>query len=277
MAIKITVQGENLSFSCETTVVKAAQVIAFLGSESTDEIMDKNPVLVEPSSLLSTNRAAHNKSPRESIIESGAKTNPQKIATLANYLLQLFNNESFTTAEIRQLFDRAGEPTPKNFSRDLKEAVRLGFIYESAEETGKYLLSDKGRDSVNAGFFEAEISSKRKRLKKSKTTQKFIREEIKQLIVEPNVEGWISFRNLTTKSKKIIWLLAYSDKNNINELSSSEVSYLADKLRETISTKDFHALTKESIKKGYITLVNGGKYKIRQAGLNQLSKPPKGE
>lgn len=98
--------------------------------------------------------------PREALAKSGARTFPQKIATLGVYQQQTTNRESFTPAEIQALLKRAGE-TPANFSRDFANAEReFGYILENAN--GEYEMTDLGAEAVANGF-EATLTAPRKR------------------------------------------------------------------------------------------------------------------
>jgi len=90
-------------------------------------------------------------SPREYLDRSGAKTNTEKITALGLYL-RAQGAESFTARDVRDLFVLAGEATPKNLPRDIKDTVRAGWIATRPEQQDRYYVTNRG-DSVAAGGF----------------------------------------------------------------------------------------------------------------------------
>jgi hypothetical protein len=89
---------------------------------------------------------------REFLEESQAKRNPDKIISIAEYLLQYEEVELFTKEEIKSRFRLAGEAAPANFPRDFTWAVNNGWIAEDLNSAGSFYVTQKGRDAIENKF-----------------------------------------------------------------------------------------------------------------------------
>lgn len=154
--------GKTLNFKYKTSLNKAAQVIAFLTT---------NGSLVASSSSVLSGKKNSSNSPLEAVRDSGARTFPQKIAAIGHYLVRRDERETFDPNEILTLLKRMGD-TPRNFSRDIKNAELLGYI--SREPNGEYFLTDTAVEEIESRFENAipAESSKKKRARKGKKTEK---------------------------------------------------------------------------------------------------------
>lgn len=99
-------------------------------------------------------------SPGEYLDEVEAKRNPDKIVALASWLKIYQERETFTTDEIKDLFDRSGEVMPKNFSRDFKWAQQVRWITETRERD-VYRLTKRGQEAINERFSPEIIKASR--------------------------------------------------------------------------------------------------------------------
>jgi hypothetical protein len=99
-------------------------------------------------------------SPREYLDRSGAKTNPEKITALGLYL-RAQGTESFTARNLRDLFVSAGEATPKNLPRDIKDTVRAGFLAAHPDQADNYYVTNRGETTAAGGFTERPSVSRR--------------------------------------------------------------------------------------------------------------------
>lgn len=106
-------------------------------------------------------------SPREYLDRSGAKTNPEKITALGLYL-RAQGSESFTARNLRDLFVAAGEATPKNITRDIKDAVRSAWVAVRPDQPDSYYVTNRGQTTAGAGF--AARSTVARRSNRSKGT-----------------------------------------------------------------------------------------------------------
>ncbi|MBI2355588.1 MAG: hypothetical protein HYV13_00050 [Candidatus Doudnabacteria bacterium] len=271
MNVLVTIEGDDLSFKTNTNLLKAAHIIAFLNAEQR-QVLEKSDLsataMSEPNLVLSSS------GPRQVIIDSNAKTNAQKITAFAVYLRNCQNLESFKPVDIKRLFEKSGEPAPKNLSRDFKTAIQLGYVFELDSGSDDYALSESGLKSVENSFKEETEESPRKRRRVTNargTNIKIVREEVKNLIVSPNSDELGDFHNQPSKGMKIIWILAYAYLNNITSLTSTEIEYISTQLLEKISTNAVSALTESFGKKGYF-IKSENRYQIQKKGLDSLKQ-----
>lgn len=272
MNVKILIEGDGLSYSKMTDVFNATQIIAFLNKPESGT--GKSNVVSQ--SNLSLPGYSTQTSPRQALINANAKTNPQKIATLGFYWINTGDEKNtFNTGDLRTLFKKAGESLPQNFTRDIRESVRLSYIYES-DQKGEYLLSEAGISIVERGFSQEKndrpATSRSSGTRKRSTSSPKVREELTKIDYLPDLDGFKNFHNLSTKTEKILWILAFTQTKNIGELASSEIEYIADRLREHIPSANISALTKSSQKSGYIARNHDNKIKLLQKGIDSLKQ-----
>jgi hypothetical protein len=267
MVVNIKLSGEGLSFEGETDLLGAGQVIAFLNKSKEKKNLDgslkSDPLLLSMDAIVPRNVGT----PREALFDSGAKTNSEKIVTLVKYIIDRNSVESVSVQEIQIAFKKAGEPLPRNFSRDLKDTITIGYIYEIDSGDG-YRLSDMGIQAVNSKFEKGATPMRAKKSKAINPAGK-VREEIKNLEVLPTYSGMNDFYSLATKGKKILWLIAYAMDKGIESVTPAEVHSLGEKLRENLPPSSFTALTDRIVKDGFI-YKSGEGYKINQKGLDSL-------
>jgi len=91
---------------------------------------------------------------REYMDETQPKRYPEKIVTIAQWLLEESGRDTFTRDELKSHFRLAGEAVPANYSRDFNLAVSSGWIAED-RGTGAYYVTQRGRDAI-AQQFSAE-------------------------------------------------------------------------------------------------------------------------
>lgn len=263
MTVKITIDGEGLSLKKETTLQKAGQIITFLGREE-DSI---NPVnqqdSIQPTSLISSPTS----SPKELIIESKAKTSAQKITVLGKYLSEKDGVDEFLIKEVLLQLRKMGDE-PGNFTRDLKTAVSLQYIYEIDNKEGKYGVSEKGKAEIQNKF---SGETRRVGVKRTGGFKKAIppRGEVTSLEIVATLEGYPNFHGLPTKADSILWVMAYADSQKIQELTPKEVEVITDKLKNIIPQNAFSAHNKRNIKGGYVSQADS-RFKIQQKGLDYL-------
>ncbi|MCX6732449.1 MAG: hypothetical protein NTV98_02820 [Candidatus Roizmanbacteria bacterium] len=268
MSVNINIEGDGLTYAGVTNIFKASQVIAFLNSQEANAQIQTG--IVTSTNALSQGQTYANKSPRDVILESNAKHNSQKILVFADYNNKTKNKDTFKPVEIRLLFKKAGFTEPKNFSRDWKEAVKAGYIYEDHVKNDEFVISDRGLTLIADHFASEEKSNSKKATNKRKSTPKVITEEVKRLDISTSFNDYPKFYDLATKANKILWILAYADAKGIPELTTADIEYLADKLRDKIPTGGFTALSEYIFKKSYITKTVEGKIKIQHDGLEYL-------
>lgn len=107
-------------------------------------------------------------SPGEYVDEVEAKRNPDKIVAFASWINIYQGQETFTSDEIKELFDRAGEVMPKNFSRDFRWAQQVRWITESMQEKGSYRLTKRGKQAIDERFSSEIIKASRQPARRSR-------------------------------------------------------------------------------------------------------------
>ena len=96
---------------------------------------------------------------REYLDESGAYRVPDKIAAFGVYLNDYAKKADFGRADLVQCFEAAAEPVPMNLARDLKWALRSGWIALRAGRRDLYYVTHTGRNAVGEKF-SAEVVRK---------------------------------------------------------------------------------------------------------------------
>lgn len=250
MSVQITIKGENLDYQGETTLHKAGQILAFLGTEQSPSHNPASSSSVMLSALQSTT------TPRNAIGEANAKSNPQKIAALSKYLRDR-GQDAFTRAEVLEQFRRAGESTPKNIGRDLKDAVIFGFICESDTQKNEYYLTNNGEAAVLSKFAgDTSISKKGSRPKMRKTsaqTSEPANQKLKDITWATTWEGLLKYWDLQKKSDRILWILYVAKAQDVKEMTNRDIEYVAKQLDDDAPASNINALTQAAKKSGYIT------------------------
>ena len=218
---------------------------------------------IQSTSLISSPTS----SPKELIIESKAKTSAQKIAVLGRYLSEKDEAEGFLIKEVLLQLRKMGDE-PGNFTRDLKTAVSLQYIYEIDNKEGKYCVSEKGKEEIQNKF---SGETRRAGTKRSGGFKKAIlpKKEVISLATVATLDGYPNFHGLPTKADSILWVLAYADSQKIDELTPKEIELITDKLRNKIPQSAFSAHNKRNIKAGYVSQTDS-RFKIQQKGFDYL-------
>lgn len=258
--VKIHIEGEGLAFDGITSFSKAAQVIAFVKSETvTSEATAMNRRGVLPTAI------GHDYSPRQVIVEANAKTNPQKIAALGRYICTRSQTDTFSASEVLDMMKRAGETLPKNFSRDLKHAVVLEYIYEGEE--GQFILTEKGKEAVDHHFESAEKVRGSKTRRVTRRASGAVADEVLNMEIATEAEGFPRYWEIKNKGHRILWILAYAHQRKILELTRKEVEALAKRLHDNIESRHVGPLIGNAFKKGFLATAPGGKFRILQPGI----------
>ncbi len=146
MSIKITIEGDGLSYAGETTIQKAARVLQYISAEDASSQITPLNEIVE---IVSAKKAT---TPLQAVRAANANTNSEKIATFIKFYHDTEGKEGLKSQEIVKIFIKSGEPRPKNISRDLSAAEEKGYIAKSESVKGLYCLTHKGIDILEVGF-----------------------------------------------------------------------------------------------------------------------------
>jgi hypothetical protein len=262
--IKVTIEGEGLSLTKLTTLQKAGQIISFLGYNNDKiNLADDKTFSGVGAPLLPSNR----QQPKDVIVNSKAKTYPQKIVALAKYLQEQMGQNTFTPQELKLLFKKMGDE-PKNFTRDLKTALELQYVLCVDTATEQYELTSRGNDALSESFIGIEV--KRNTGANKAVSSRGIRAEVKAFEIVGSMDGYPDYHNLTTKGDKILWLIQYADTKSVTSLTPSEVDYLSTQLREHIDASGFTALNSRNMNKCFVVKNSEG-FQIQKRGVDYLA------
>lgn len=87
----------------------------------------------------------------EFIAEVSAQRNPDKIVAIGAFLQRQGTTE-FTAADIKPMFQQAGEPTPGNFMRDWRWAQSAKWIAPVIGKDKSFFVTRAGHEAVDAHF-----------------------------------------------------------------------------------------------------------------------------
>ena len=108
----------------------------------------------------------------EFVTNSTAKRGPDKITAIAHYLKKHGGQQTFTRPNIEQGFVDAGDSVPGNLPRDMKWAVKAGWIAHKPGQRGTFYVTGTGSKAVQGKFPKDMVKksaigrSARKRAKK---------------------------------------------------------------------------------------------------------------
>ncbi len=275
MSVKVTLQGDGLNYETDASVVQAAKIIGFLNTQET--LTSVYPATSSPSlkqnNFLDENKSRQTSSPREAIIESGAKTNVQKIVVLGSYIIDRDDTDEFGSSELRALFLKAGEPAPRNLARDMRDAVRSGYITSSLDKSDAYIVTNTGEKAISDGFAASTSQPRRKRkISNSSNSSTKIRTEpewLKMITVSDQLENFPSYRKMTTRSQKVLWILQWGKANDKERLNGAEIIAIANKLGNNIPSKQIAAAFSPYLSKSYVSKNSDG-YEILYDGSEYL-------
>lgn len=161
--IKLTLTGKTLSYEKEIDEYTASQIVALCaGPLAEKEVRAKH---IEKPNGLTRESAA------EYMNRHTPKRNPDKILTLAGYIIDTYQKDSFQPNEIKNLFRDAGEVVPANFNRDFNWAVRNAWIAQDHAKKGNYYITNTGMKVLRENFPDDLIKRTKARAKVKKKTK----------------------------------------------------------------------------------------------------------
>ncbi|TNC20075.1 hypothetical protein [Amycolatopsis alkalitolerans] len=88
----------------------------------------------------------------EFIVETDARTFPQKICAAGYYLIKFQHAESFNREDIKTSLTNAHEDMPGNFARDWSNAASSNLIAAKQGDPGQFYVPRTGRTAVESRF-----------------------------------------------------------------------------------------------------------------------------
>ena len=232
--ITITIKGK-VGYEDEITVAQAARIIAFLNADDGDTSLgpDLGAGLGDASGTDSAKKTGNAVgSAREALDLSGAKTNPEKIVALGQYVLQ-DGGETFKVEDVKAQFRRARETAPANFSRDLAVAVKEGWIAQG--DGDDYYVTNKIQDIFDGNFKFPKGTSGgggRSRAATKTTTKSKAKPEVFADIDEfpARMDGIPAYSKMKSDKDRLLWALHFAKSHGIRGLANKDLSWLTDHL-----------------------------------------------
>ncbi len=273
MSVQVTLNGDGLNYESEATLIQAAKIIGFL---NTDELINDQGAQSQRTNagnlLLDDEPQKQLSSPREAILDSGAKTNAQKIVILGQYIADRDGSDEFSPSELKTLFVKAGEPAPRNLARDMRDAVRAGYVTESLDTTGAYVVTNTGRKAIADGFKGASKSSRPKSSNgKSSAKARKTPEWLTTVEVSDQLEGYPGYRLMKTRSDKVLWILQWASEHDRKQLSGLEVELVAEQLADSVPNKQVASAVMPHLSKSRVSK-NAEGYRILHDGTQYLTQ-----
>lgn len=239
--IKISLQGK-VSYQDEITVSQAAQIITFLNAPGGEEVSlgsvhgtgaqggrDTSPSLGRKSGKAVG-------SAREALDFSGAKTNPEKIVALGEYVLQ-DGGETFKVEDVKAQFRRARETAPANFSRDLSVAVQAGWIAQA--EGDEYYTTSKIQGIFDGGFRFPRVGNGGKARSSTKSNKAKVEKPAVFAAIDEfptRLDGFPPYSKMKTNKDKLLWVIQFAKENGIKGLANRDIVWLTDHLGAGVPT-----------------------------------------
>ena len=239
--ITITIKGK-VSYEDAISIAQAAQIITFLNASEGDEVS------LDPAhstgarggrdSSASTDRKSGNAvgSAREALDLSAAKTNPEKIVALGEYVLQ-DGGETFKVEDVKAQFRRARETAPANFSRDLSVAVQTGWIAQGEGE--EYYITNKIQGIFDGGFKFPKAGNGGKTRGSTKTTKTTASKPVVFGAIDEfptRLDGFPSYSKMKSSKDKLLWVLQFAKENGIKGLANKDIGWATDHLGAGVPT-----------------------------------------
>lgn len=145
--LKISGDGINIERQIDNRTLAAILALA-IGSQQSGDATSPIQRVIDVTNLLPENPV----SLREFLDKVGASRKPDQIVAIGHFITQYENQPDFSRDEIRSRFSLAHEPMPKNFSRDLKLAIKAGMIAEVHQKPGYYYVTKTGISAIERHF-----------------------------------------------------------------------------------------------------------------------------
>jgi hypothetical protein len=171
---KLKIEGDGLIFEREISKEVGDKILILILSGGKQSTATPIPTGVSSSQEEKTliHKRPSDVSVREFLDDHNAKRNPDMITALGLYLHDHNQQNSFTKEDILNAFEAAAEPAPKNFARDLKWAIKIGWVAEKRDMKDNYYVTASGKTAVNTSFPDDLIKKTKVPLKPKKASSK---------------------------------------------------------------------------------------------------------
>lgn len=232
--ITITITGK-VGYEDQITVAQAARIIAFLNAKENDASLSQDlGAALGDRPRNDTQKKSGNAvgSAREALDLSGAKTNPEKIVALGQYVLQ-DGGETFKVEDVKAQFRRARETAPANFSRDLAVAVREGWLAQG--DSDEYYVTNKIQGIFDGGFKFTKSNSggsgRSRGVTKTSVKAKTKPDVFADIDEFPTrMDGVPAYSKMKSDKDRLLWALHFAKSKGIKGLANKDLSWLTDHL-----------------------------------------------
>jgi hypothetical protein len=149
--VKVEGPGLNLDREISPEVVGKIVMLIIAGS-SAQTFQDRTGQYLTINETISNDLQAPSLSVREYMDIHQPKRNPDKITAIGCFLNEYRAKSTFTKSDLEILFQEAAEPIPGNLPRDLKWAIRAGWVAVKPDDKSVFYVTKKGVDVVAKNF-----------------------------------------------------------------------------------------------------------------------------
>lgn len=252
-SVTVVIKGK-VGYEDQITAAQAARIIAFLNADEDDASF--GPDLGDVSRTDATKKAGNAVgSAREALDLSGAKTNPEKIVALGQYVLQ-DGGETFKVEDVKTQFRRARETAPANFSRDLAVAVQAGWIAQG-DGRDEYYVTNRIQGIFDGGFAFPKGASGgggRSRGATKTTVKSKVKPEVFADIDEfpTRLEGVPAYSKMKSERDRLLWALQFAKSHAIRGLANKDLSWLTDHLGAGVPSGNIAGAFRSGKSAGYM-------------------------
>lgn len=282
--ITLTLAGK-VSYEEQITVAQAAKIISYLNADNSDgtaTLGDGGDTRGEGIGTRGDTRSddqgqddaepkygSRVASAREALEVSGAKTNPEKIVALGQYVMQ-DGTDTFKVEDVKTQFRRARESAPANFSRDLGAALREGWLAET--DDGEYYVTNKIEGIFDGGFKFPKPGGNGGRARTGPKASKEKPEVFAGIDEFPTrMDGVAPYSKMKSEGTRVLWALRFAKSRDIRGLSNKDVAWLTDHLGVGVPSANIAGAVRGPKAAGYLNRsTTGNTLRITESGEEYL-------
>ncbi len=166
---KISIEGFGLSLEREVPQDIGEKVVVLLLTGQSTEVTSRqdnknsnseasNPFQEESKANPSQDS---NISVREYLDNNNAKRVPDKVTTIGDYLRIHSNQADFDRSDLVTQLENAAERVPRNLARDIKWAMKAGWIAPRNGMQDRYYVTNSGQNAVSEKFSKEVVQKTR--------------------------------------------------------------------------------------------------------------------
>lgn len=268
--IKLTIKSNNGDFNFEHSIslLDAGFIISHIGGAKESNIVNEQNNESKPQTSVNDTKDLINTLERYQ-----PKSNVEKFTVFADYLSKKNNEEPFSEAEIKKLFEVSNQKMPENFKRDMGICVDRGLIFK-LKDSDTYITTVKTSKELDNMIYKQSIDEstifKKKRVR-GQTERAELNNTVKTIPITGSIKNVnIKYKDLKSGSDRIIWILLYLKMYNIKAASIKDIEFISVKLNKELKSKYFAMYNKENVEEGKVAKLEN-KFSILEEGENYIS------